>query len=181
MPRTALFPSFHPLHLSRNRISDHHHRKEHIHFTHHTLNVPYAYGSLYTHPLEGLLQDTLGVALAFHLTTMSTRQGMLFYFASTVKDVHDHCRYALPWIMVHSAATYHDLHHQSWGGKWNFSVYTCFWDWVFGTLWTDGEAARRCYEKGVEVTGVVRAGVGKFEIPETPVDCGGRDLGPKVE
>ena len=44
-------------------------------------------------------------------------------------------------------ANYHDLHHQSWGMTCNFSVYTSFWDRVFGTLWTDSDAAREIRER----------------------------------
>lgn len=41
--------------------------------------------------------------------------------------------------------------HQSWGMKYNFSVYTSFWDRMFGTFW-DGknEMAVDKYRKGKE-------------------------------
>ncbi|KAF3648877.1 Sphinganine C(4)-monooxygenase 2 [Capsicum annuum] len=38
---------------------------KHIHSQHHRLIVPYAFGALYNHPLEGLILDTVGGALAF--------------------------------------------------------------------------------------------------------------------
>ncbi|KAJ0986612.1 hypothetical protein J5N97_004968 [Dioscorea zingiberensis] len=41
---------------------------KHIHSKHHALVVPYAWGSLYNHPLEGLLLDTIGGSLAFLLS-----------------------------------------------------------------------------------------------------------------
>lgn len=75
---------------------------------------------------------------------------MWFYFGSTAKDVYDHWGYALPWVPLRCDANYHDLHHQSWGVRYNFSVYTSFGDRVLGTLWVDGEKARRFYERGVE-------------------------------
>ena len=37
---------------------------KHLHSVHHRLYVPYAYGALYNHPLEGFLLDTLGALLA---------------------------------------------------------------------------------------------------------------------
>jgi sphinganine C4-monooxygenase len=33
---------------------------KYIHSKHHTLVVPYAFGALYNHPLEGLILDTAG-------------------------------------------------------------------------------------------------------------------------
>lgn len=82
---------------------------------------------------------------------MTTRQGIWFYFGSTVKDVYDHSGYVMPWIPVRSSADYHDLHHQPWGMKCNFSVYTSFWDRVFGMLWIDDEKARKNYETQMKV------------------------------
>ena len=81
---------------------------------------------------------------------MTTRQGMWFYFGSTVKDVYDHCGYIMPWIPVRCDANYHDLHHQKWSMRYNLSVYTSFWDRVFGTLWVDGEKAKYYYERGIK-------------------------------
>ncbi|KAH8673908.1 sphinganine hydroxylase-like protein Sur2 [Xylariales sp. PMI_506] len=110
------------------------------HSRHHRLYVPYAYGALYNHPVEGFLLDTLGAGLAYLLTGMSPRQGMLFFVSSTFKTVDDHCGYALPWDplqhITSNNATYHDIHHQSWGIKTNFSQpFFTFWDSVLGTMW----------------------------------------------
>ena len=35
--------------------------------------------------------------------------------------------------------------------KCNFSVYTSFWDRVFGTLWTDRDLAKEKYESGMKM------------------------------
>ncbi|KAG0163288.1 hypothetical protein DFQ30_000402 [Apophysomyces sp. BC1015] len=70
---------------------------KHIHSHHHRLYVPYAFGALYNHPLEGFMLDTLGATLAFELTGMSARTSMVFFTFSTMKTVDDHCGYALPW------------------------------------------------------------------------------------
>lgn len=56
-----------------------------MHSHHHRLYVPYAFGALYNHPLEGFLLDSCGAALAFELTGMSPRLGMWFFVFSTLK------------------------------------------------------------------------------------------------
>src|SRR4051812_15084525 len=71
---------------------------------------------------------------------LSPRLGLLFFVFSTVKTVDDHCGYALPWDpMQHitsNNAAYHDIHHQSWGIKTNFSQpFFTIWDRWLGTRW----------------------------------------------
>ncbi|KAL8875084.1 MAG: hypothetical protein Q9198_006509 [Flavoplaca austrocitrina] len=122
-----------------------------FHSRHHRLYVPYAYGALYNHPFEGFLLDTLGASIAYKLAGMNTRQGMWFFTASTFKTVDDHCGYALPWDplqrLTSNNAGYHDVHHQSWGIKTNFSQpFFTFWDRLLGTVWTGGDVSAR-YEK----------------------------------
>ncbi|KAH6624407.1 hypothetical protein B0J18DRAFT_177636 [Chaetomium sp. MPI-SDFR-AT-0129] len=112
----------------------------HWHSRHHRLYVPYAYGALYNHPIEGFLLDTLGAGAAYKASMLSPRLGLLFFVFSTVKTVDDHCGYALPWDpMQHitsNNAAYHDIHHQSWGIKTNFSQpFFTVWDRVLGTKW----------------------------------------------
>ncbi|KAG2241558.1 hypothetical protein Bca52824_096455 [Brassica carinata] len=51
---------------------------KHIHSQHHRLIVPYSYGALYNHPLEGLLLDTIGGALSFLFSGMSPRTAIFF-------------------------------------------------------------------------------------------------------
>lgn len=58
---------------------------KHIHSHHHRLYVPYTFGALYNHPIEGFLLDTLGAAIAFELTGMSSRLGMIFFTFSNMK------------------------------------------------------------------------------------------------
>ena len=122
-----------------------------FHSRHHRLYVPYAYGALYNHPFEGFLLDTLGASIAYKIAGMNTRQGMWFFTASTFKTVDDHCGYALPWDPLQRLTTnnagYHDVHHQSWGIKTNFSQpFFTFWDRLLGTVWTGGDVSAR-YEK----------------------------------
>ena len=110
------------------------------HARHHRLYVPYAYGALYNHPVEGFLLDTLGAGVAYKLSLMSPRLGMFFFVGSTVKTVDDHCGYALPWDplqhITSNNAAYHDIHHQSWGIKTNFSQpFFTIWDRLLGTMW----------------------------------------------
>ena len=87
-----------------------------FHSWHHRLYVPYAFGSLYNHPVEGFLLDTTGAGLAEWITRMTTRQAMVLFLVSVCKTVDDHCGYSLPWdplqIFFGNNADYHDIHHQ---------------------------------------------------------------------
>ncbi|KAF8074755.1 fatty acid hydroxylase superfamily-domain-containing protein [Lyophyllum atratum] len=112
-----------------------------FHSVHHRLYVPYAFGSLYNHPFEGFLLDSLGAALAELVTCMSTRQAMLLFSFSTFKTVDDHCGYSLPFdplqMMTGNNADYHDIHHQVIGIKSNFSQpFFVHWDTILGTRMT---------------------------------------------
>jgi len=121
-----------------------------FHARHHRLYVPYAYGALYNHPFEGFLLDTLGASIAYKVAGLTTRQGMVFFIGSTIKTVDDHCGYSLPWDPLQhissNNAGYHDIHHQSWGIKTNFSQpFLTFWDRSLGTVWKGDTSAR--YER----------------------------------
>ncbi|KAI8147257.1 fatty acid hydroxylase superfamily-domain-containing protein [Fennellomyces sp. T-0311] len=114
---------------------------KHVHSHHHRLYVPYAFGALYNHPVEGFLLDTLGATIAFELTGMSPMLGMLFFTFSNMKTVDDHCGYSFPWdplqFMFGNNVVYHDIHHQPYGIKKNFSQpYFTFWDWILDTQYT---------------------------------------------
>ena len=122
-----------------------------FHSRHHRLYVPYAYGALYNHPFEGFLLDTLGTSVAYLISGMTVRQSMWFFTCSTIKTVDDHCGYAFPWDplqhLTSNNAGYHDVHHQSWGIKTNFSQpFFTFWDALLGTKWTGGDVSAR-YER----------------------------------
>ncbi|ORY76233.1 hypothetical protein BCR35DRAFT_305868 [Leucosporidium creatinivorum] len=104
----------------------------HIHSIHHRLYVPYAFGALYNHPLEGFVLDTLGAALAQSCALMTTRQAI---------TVDDHCGYKFPWdpfqVLFANDCDYHDIHHQIAGLKYNFSQpYFLHFDWLLGTRLT---------------------------------------------
>jgi len=82
---------------------------------------------------------------------MTIRQGMWFFTCSTIKTVDDHCGYAFPWDplqhVTSNNAAYHDVHHQSWGIKTNFSQpFFTFWDRFLGTVWSGGDVSAR-YER----------------------------------
>ncbi|KAF6154640.1 hypothetical protein GIB67_000524 [Kingdonia uniflora] len=118
-----------------------HHNKflyRHIHSQHHRLIVPYAFGALYNHPLEGLLLDTIGGALSFLLSGMSPRASIFFFSFATIKTVDDHCGLWLPGNLFHvffrNNSAYHDIHHQLYGTKYNFSQpFFVMWDKILGT------------------------------------------------
>jgi len=98
--------------------------------------------------VEGFALDTLGTGLAYLATGMTVRQGMWFFTMSTIKTVDDHCGYAFPWDplqhITSNNATYHDVHHQSWGVKTNFSQpFFTFWDRFLGTAWAGGDVSTR--------------------------------------
>ena len=119
-----------------------------LHSRHHRLYVPYAFGALYNHPIEGFMLDTLGTGLAYLVTGMTIRQGMWFFTCATIKTVDDHCGYAFPWDplqhVTSNNAAYHDIHHQSWGIKTNFSQpFFTFWDRSLGTVWKGGDVSSR--------------------------------------
>ncbi|KAG9451278.1 hypothetical protein H6P81_011243 [Aristolochia fimbriata] len=118
-----------------------HHNKflyRHIHSQHHRLVVPYAFGALYNHPLEGLLLDTVGGAMAFLFSGMSPRTSIYFFSFATIKTVDDHCGLWLPGNIFHilfrNNTAYHDVHHQLYGNKYNFSQpFFVMWDKILGT------------------------------------------------
>lgn len=112
----------------------------HFHSHHHRLYVPYAFGALYNHPVEGLLLDSLGAALAHFFSLMSVRQGVLLFAFCTMKTVDDHGGYAFPWwidplhLFFPNTAEYHDIHHQTQGLRFNYSQpFFIHWDVLLGT------------------------------------------------
>lgn len=86
---------------------------------------------------------------------------MWYFTFSTIKTVDDHCGYAFPWDplqrLTGNNAAYHDVHHQSWGIKNNFSQpFFTFWDRFMGTKWTGNvklryERTRETVQKQVEM------------------------------
>ncbi|KAK0549754.1 Sphingolipid C4-hydroxylase sur2 [Tilletia horrida] len=111
-----------------------------FHSHHHRLYVPYAFGALYNHPLEGLLFDSLGGALSHKAALMTVRQGFLLFTFATFKTVSDHGGYALPWyidplhLIFPNTAAYHDVHHQMLGLRYNYSQpFFIHFDVLFGT------------------------------------------------
>ncbi|PIL25031.1 hypothetical protein GSI_12919 [Ganoderma sinense ZZ0214-1] len=119
-----------------------------FHSWHHRLYVPYAFGALYNHPVEGFLLDTAGAGIAEWLGQLSTREAMLLFCISTLKTVDDHCGYRLPWDPLQLAspnnADYHDIHHQVIGIKSNFSQpFFIHWDTILGTRMTRKDIEER--------------------------------------
>lgn len=115
---------------------------KHFHSRHHSLYVPYAFGALFNNPVEGLMLDTIGTGLASLVLGMTPKESTVLYVFSTLKTIDDHCGYILPWHVFHyifpNNPIYHDIHHQRWGIKYNFSQpYFVFWDKLFGTEFVD--------------------------------------------
>ncbi|XVE85875.1 hypothetical protein DITRI_Ditri17bG0126500 [Diplodiscus trichospermus] len=111
---------------------------KYIHAQHHRLVVPYAYGAIYSHPSEAFLADTVGGSLGFLLSGMSARTSIFFFCFITIKNVDDHCGIMHPWNPLHlifrNNTAYHDLHHQLYGGKYNYAQpFFVMWDKILGT------------------------------------------------
>ncbi|XP_020255059.1 sphinganine C4-monooxygenase 2-like [Asparagus officinalis] len=111
---------------------------KHVHSWHHRLVVPYSFGSQYNHPVEGFLMDTLGGALAFLVSGMTPRTSIFFFSFSTVKGINDHCGLWMPLnpfnVFFWNNTAYHDVHHQLYGSKYNFSQpFFITWDKILGT------------------------------------------------
>lgn len=111
---------------------------KHLHSVHHRLYVPYAFGALYNSLIEGFLLDTMGAALGYFALGLTTRESIIFYTISTLKTVDDHCGYDMPFdpfqFLFPNNSAYHDIHHQSFGIKSNFSQpFFVLWDELFKT------------------------------------------------
>ncbi|KAF9577183.1 hypothetical protein BGW38_007773, partial [Lunasporangiospora selenospora] len=118
---------------------------KHFHSRHHRLYVTYAFGALYNHPFEGFLMDSVGASLAFLISGMGNRGALAFFSFSTLKTVDDHCGYDLPFNplqrLFNNNADYHDIHHQTFGIKSNFSQpFGTIWDHILGTHMSREEA-----------------------------------------
>ncbi|GJJ77650.1 sphinganine C4-monooxygenase [Entomortierella parvispora] len=116
-----------------------------FHSRHHRLYVTYSFGALYNHPFEGFLMDSVGASLAFLISGMGNRGALAFFSFSTLKTVDDHCGYNLPFNPLQrlfwNNADYHDIHHQNFGIKSNFSQpFGTIWDHVLGTHMSREEA-----------------------------------------
>lgn len=111
-----------------------------FHSHHHRLYVPYAFGALYNHPVEGFLLDSAGAAISAAAAFMTIRQTIVFFTFSIMKTVCDHGGYAFPpWLdplhlFFPNTAEYHDVHHQMQGLRYNYSQpFFIHFDVLFGT------------------------------------------------
>jgi hypothetical protein len=80
----------------------------------------------------------LGTGIAGLVTRLLARELIVLYTFATLKTVDDHCGYRLPYdifqIIFPNNSVYHDIHHQIWGIKHNFSQpFFTVWDRMFGT------------------------------------------------
>lgn len=135
-----------------------------MHSHHHRLYVPYAFGALYNHPLEGMLLDTLGTELARVVSRMTLRQTMVFFTLSTFKTVCDHGGYAFPWYFnpIHALfpnnAAYHDVHHQTQGLRYNYSQpFFVHFDTILGTRVDPEDFHTMLEKKGLQTRKIASA------------------------
>ncbi|CAK1356388.1 Sphingolipid C4-hydroxylase sur2 [Cercospora beticola] len=120
---------------------------KHFHYQHHRLYVPYAWGGSYNHIFDSIVVDGLAYSIGCWVTALPTRSTLLLFGYSTLKNVSDHCGYVFPWDPIRAItgtdASFHDVHHQSWGLKTNFGAHLAVWDWLMGTHFDDvAEIAR---------------------------------------
>ncbi|KAG8900760.1 hypothetical protein FRB99_005774 [Tulasnella sp. 403] len=133
-----------------------------FHSVHHRLYVPYAYGALYNHPLEGFVLDSLGAAIAETLSGLTVRQASLLFGFSAAKTVDDHCGFSLPWdplqFLYKNNARYHDVHHQTYGLKYNFSQpFWIHWDIIMGTRWDKPERPLAAEKRAMALAELTKA------------------------
>ena len=108
------------------------------HSWHHRLVAPYAYGAQYNHPLEGLILDTAGGALALAVTGMAPLTAAAFFSFATLKAVDDHSGVLVPGKPLHllfrNNTAAHAVHHQVRGGRCNYAqLFFVAWDKLMGT------------------------------------------------
>ncbi|KAJ3238656.1 hypothetical protein HDU81_007394 [Chytriomyces hyalinus] len=126
-----------------------------FHSVHHELTVPFAFGALYNHPVEGFVMDTIGSGVPSLLLNMHPWTSALFYSIATLKTVDDHCGYSWPWspaaLFNSNGAAYHDIHHWGKGRMYNFSqpFYT-FWDHLMGTEYDSAMARKKLLREKLE-------------------------------
>ncbi|KAI3908621.1 hypothetical protein MKW92_037190 [Papaver armeniacum] len=113
---------------------------QHIHSLHHSVVVPYAFGTFYNHPLEGLLLDTFGGVASMLISGMTARTSVFFFCFSIIKGIDDHSGLWLPHynlfqLIFPCNTAYHDIHHYRIRGiKYNYSQpFFTFWDKLYGT------------------------------------------------
>ncbi|CAO2040856.1 unnamed protein product [Urochloa humidicola] len=110
----------------------------HVHSWHHRVVAPYAYAAQYNHPVESLILDTAGGAVALAVSGMSPMTSAFFFSFATLKAVDDHSGVLLPGNPLHllfrNNTAYHDVHHQLRGSRCNFSQpFFVAWDRILGT------------------------------------------------
>lgn len=157
-----------------------------IHSWHHRLYVPYAFGALYNHPVEGFVLDTCGTFLAHMIAGLTIRQDILFFGISTAKTIDDHCGFAFPWDpfqhLFGNNADYHDIHHQVAGLKKNYSQpWFISWDLFFGTRMTREEFQEKLARRSRKGEVVLSEVNGPNELASTPTSAmNGKALKEKV-
>lgn len=83
---------------------------KYIHKTHHLFTAPIALSTVYSHPIEHIIANTIPIMLSSwilksHITTVYS-----WIIFSVISDVTIHCGYELPMI---PSASFHDNHHKT--------------------------------------------------------------------
>ncbi|EME82932.1 uncharacterized protein MYCFIDRAFT_35897, partial [Pseudocercospora fijiensis CIRAD86] len=105
---------------------------KYVHSVHHRLYVPYSFGALYSSLAEAFVVDTIGTTVTFYLSGLPVLPATWFATLSIIKSVNDHSGYRFPYnpfdYLSANTTDFHDVHHQSWGLKYNYSqIYLTIW------------------------------------------------------
>jgi sphinganine C4-monooxygenase len=128
--------------------------------------VPYSYGALYSSLVEAFVVDTIGTTVTFYLSGLAIIPATCFASLSIIKSVNDHSGYRFPYnpfdYLSSNTTEFHDVHHQNWGMKYNYSqIYLTLWDDLLGTTMPAKEVASR--RKGGVNASAILAKNGKTE------------------
>lgn len=109
-----------------------------VHAKHHGLVVPYSYGTVYGHWLDGLLVDNAAGVAAVLISGMTPKMSIYVFSLANIKGVDLHCGMWLPWspfqMFFGNNAAFHETHHQLKGNHCNYGQpFFLTWDKILGT------------------------------------------------
>ncbi|KAI9022618.1 hypothetical protein DFJ74DRAFT_670319 [Hyaloraphidium curvatum] len=104
-----------------------------FHKQHHEFQAPMILVAEHFHPLDAVLEATIGAYLGNAAGRTSFAALWTFGMWRLWTVIHNHCGFELPWDLwnqVFGYVNYHDFHHQNFRG--NYQTFFRFWDTLFG-------------------------------------------------